>query len=71
MTNMTTNTMTYADRGAENQGFIARMRKSYADHRMYRRTLDELQGLSDRELTDLNLSRFSLRQVAYESVYGA
>jgi uncharacterized protein YjiS (DUF1127 family) len=52
-------------------GFVARMRKNWADWLEYRRTLDELQGLTDRDLQDLGLSRFSVKQIAYESVYGS
>ncbi len=51
-------------------GFVARLRKSWADWREYRRTLDELEQLTDRDLQDLGLSRFSIKQIAYESVYG-
>ncbi len=65
-------TMTYtASADAGQPGLMTRLRKSYADYRLYRRTLAELQGLSTRELQDLGLSQFSLRQVAYDSVYGA
>lgn len=51
-------------------GPIARIRKALADYRLYRSTLAELDALSNRELRDLGLSRFSIRQVAYDSVYG-
>ena len=51
-------------------GFVARIRKNWADWQEYRRTLGELQSLTDRDLQDLGLSRFSIRQIAYESVYG-
>ena len=36
-------------------GWIARIRKSMADYRIYRQTMEELQSLSDRELNDLGL----------------
>lgn len=52
-------------------GLFASLRKGLADYRLYRRTLGELDGLSDRELRDLGLSRLSIRQIAYDSVYGA
>lgn len=52
-------------------GPFARLRKSFADYRLYRKTLNELEGLNDRELSDLGMSRFDLRTVAYDSVYGA
>ena len=51
-------------------GLFAGIRKSLADYRLYRRTLTELESLSDRELRDLGLSRLSIREVAYDSVYG-
>lgn len=67
-----TKTLTYTTGAhADSSGFLGRLRKSYADYRLYRRTLNELHGLSNRELNDLGLSSFSLRQVAYDSVYGA
>lgn len=52
-------------------GFWARLGKALADFRLYRTTLDELNALSDRELADLGLSRLAIREVAYQSVYGA
>ena len=52
-------------------GLFAGIRRAFGDYRLYRQTLGELGGLSDRELRDLGLSRISLRQVAYDSVYGA
>ena len=39
----------YADR-AEQSGFFARLRQSFADYREYLATHDELNVLSDREL---------------------
>jgi uncharacterized protein YjiS (DUF1127 family) len=51
-------------------GLLARIGKTFADYRLFRKTLDELQALNDRELADLGLSRLSVRDVAYESVYG-
>lgn len=56
--------------GRHGEGSLARLRRSFSDWRQYRRTLEELRRLSDRELRDLGLSRFSLREVAYDSVYG-
>ena len=42
----------------------------FAQHRIYRNTLNELEALSQRELNDLGLSNLSLRDVAYEAAYG-
>lgn len=53
-----------------NGGFFGRARKAVADYKLYRQTLNELDSLSNRELRDLGLSRFSVRQVAYDAVYG-
>lgn len=50
-------------------GWLAQVRKAFADYRLYRATLTELASLSDRELADLGLSRFVIRDVAYDSVY--
>lgn len=55
---------------AGGSGLVARMRKAIDDYRLYRRTLVELEALNARELADLGLSPFDIRQVAYESVYG-
>ena len=39
-------------------------------HRVYRRTLAELQGLSARDLDDLGLEAATLTKVAFEATYG-
>lgn len=41
----------------------------YAQYRVFRTTLNELQTLSSRELADLGMSRSSLKSVAYEAAY--
>lgn len=51
-------------------GFVGRIRKAWADYLLYSRTVAELQSLTNRELHDLGLSRFAIRQVARDSVYG-
>ena len=38
--------------------------------RIYERTVSELNNLSDRELLDLGISRFSIPELARESAYG-
>ena len=45
-------------------------RAGYAKRRTYKRTLRELNELTDRELNDLGLSRSSLRAAARDAVYG-
>lgn len=52
-------------------GILARVSNAIANYKLYRRTIGELQSLNNRELQDLGLSRFSIRQVAYDAVYGA
>jgi uncharacterized protein YjiS (DUF1127 family) len=59
----------YADY-AEQPGIFAHLRQSFADHRKYLATYDELNALSDRELADIGLSRWHVRDVAREAVYG-
>jgi uncharacterized protein YjiS (DUF1127 family) len=51
-------------------GLIDRARTAIAQYRSYRQTLTELQSLSNRELADLGLSRFSLPDVARTAAYG-
>ncbi len=43
----------------------------YAKHRLYRRTVRELDALSGAELADLGLSRSMIKGIALEAVYGA
>ena len=68
MTTTTTFDTTHARGG---NGLFPGLRKAFGDYRLYRQTLTELDSLSNRELRDLGLSRHSIRQVAYDSVYGA
>jgi len=50
--------------------YFAGLRQSFADHRLYQKTLDELKGLSNRDLADLGMYRGDLHRVAREAVYG-
>lgn len=50
-------------------GPVERLRTRWANYRLYRRTLAELQQLSEAELADIGASRFSLKTVAWNSVY--
>jgi len=56
---------------APRSGLLTAIRQALADHALYRRTLRELNELTDRELRDLGISRFSVREIARDSVYGA
>lgn len=46
------------------------LRARYAQYKIFRSTLNELQGLSGRELADIGLSRSEVTRVAYEAAYG-
>lgn len=69
-------TTTYGNSAAFNtlrDRVAARIRNARIDHgkwRMYRRTMSELSTLSDRDLSDLGLSRSMIRDVAIEAAYG-
>jgi len=53
----------FAQLGAILEGVATR----YKQHRLYRATFDELSALSNRELSDLGLSRSDLRRVSIEA----
>ncbi len=42
-----------------------------AQRAVYRKTFNELAGLSDRDLGDLGLHRSNIRRIAKETAYGA
>ncbi|MFN5995594.1 MAG: DUF1127 domain-containing protein [Paracoccaceae bacterium] len=41
-----------------------------SQRRTYLRTVAELNGLSDRELADLGISRLGITEIAHEAAYG-
>lgn len=41
-----------------------------AQRRVYARTVAELNGLTDRELADLGISRLGITEIAREAAYG-
>ena len=49
--------------------FVEVLMNRFSRYKMYRRTLNELSALSDRELADLGLSRSGLRRLAYQAAY--
>jgi len=51
-------------------GFTARLRQIFADYGLFRKTVDELERLNDRELADLGITRYQIRDIAHGSVYG-
>lgn len=50
-------------------GILAALRIRFDRWNLYRRTLNEMQALSNRELADLGLHRSELRRVAWQAVY--
>ncbi len=57
------------------QGLFGRMfsglAERYTRYWTYRKCVDELEALSNRELNDLGLSRSAIRSVAHAEAYGA
>ncbi|MFV0386966.1 DUF1127 domain-containing protein [Paracoccus sp. (in: a-proteobacteria)] len=49
---------------------IERMQENRARRVVYRQTLRELNGLSNRELNDLGISRAMITRLAHEAAYG-
>ena len=49
---------------------VASVKLSLQRRATYQQTLHELNSLSDRDLTDLGLSRASIRDVARQAAYG-
>ena len=49
---------------------VAAAREGWGRWRVYRRTIDELSALDNRDLADLGLSRSMIRGVAYDAAYG-
>jgi len=49
---------------------VAALRRTIADYRAYRKTLEELDNLTDRDLNDLGLARADIPRIARETVYG-
>ncbi len=55
-------------RGFGFANFFGGFNKSLDDYRLYRQTVRELSNLSDRELADLNISRWDIERIAREAV---
>jgi uncharacterized protein YjiS (DUF1127 family) len=51
-------------------GLVARLRRAWTEHRLYRDTVRELSQLTDRDLADLGVHRSNIPEIARESVYG-
>jgi uncharacterized protein YjiS (DUF1127 family) len=50
--------------------WIEGIRDAWHRRRVYTAVLDELQSLTDRELEDVGIARFAIRDVAREAAYG-
>ena len=50
-------------------GLIGGMSHRWSQYKTYRRTFEELDALTDRELADLGISRLQLRSIAYKAAY--
>ncbi|MEX0287272.1 MAG: DUF1127 domain-containing protein [Paracoccaceae bacterium] len=49
---------------------VARLRDIRKRRRMYTTTVNELAGLTDRELNEMGIGRFGIRRVAWDYAYG-
>lgn len=49
--------------------FIKTFFKRYRQYKLYRNTVEELSGLSDRELKDLGIHRCMIHAIALEAYY--
>ena len=49
---------------------VSILKKSWADWRLYRQTLAELERLTERELDDLGIHRSEIYRIAYDGIYG-
>ncbi len=65
--NTRTATFGFADRFS---AFVAGVKQKAAKRRIYEKTVRELNALTDRELTDLGISRLSIEDVARVAAYG-
>ncbi|MEM6307059.1 MAG: DUF1127 domain-containing protein [Pseudomonadota bacterium] len=52
-------------------GLITTVRAAVTKRREFNTTFRELNGLTDRELADLGIARSNIKQVAYDTAYGA
>lgn len=49
---------------------ISNLRDRMAKAAQYRRTLNELEAMSEADMRDLNMSRADMPRIAYQAVYG-
>lgn len=63
-------TTSVAGTGLRTGGLLATIKTALQRRALYRQTLNELGALSCRELSDLGLTRATLRQAARTAAYG-
>jgi uncharacterized protein YjiS (DUF1127 family) len=51
-------------------GFRAAVAERFANYQVFRATVAELEVLSDRELSDMGISRSMIKRIAIEAAYG-
>ncbi|MCA0997375.1 DUF1127 domain-containing protein [Alloyangia pacifica] len=51
-------------------GMMARLRSARSRRAEYHRVYGELEQYSDRELTDIGISRANIRDIAWQAAYG-
>ena len=68
----TTTTFRRLEAGLQNrfEQWNADIRDRWTRYQQFRRALDELSGLSDRDLSDLGIARANIRGIAHEAAYG-
>ncbi|MBP0483060.1 DUF1127 domain-containing protein [Sagittula salina] len=50
---------------------ISNLRSRMEKRAQYRRTLNELEALTEADMRDLNMCRADMPRIAYQAVYGA
>lgn len=51
--------------------YVAELDAAFARYKVFSRTLNELNSLSDRELNDIGLGRGDLKDIARKTAFGA
>jgi uncharacterized protein YjiS (DUF1127 family) len=67
MTTTTTNIAPAAPAARGLRGFIAGIKTGMARHAVYRKTYKELADLTDRDLSDIGISRADISRIATEA----
>lgn len=64
------NANTASTMARRSNGIVARFLEAAAARKVYRTTLTELQGLTNRDLADLGINRSMIKSIAFEAAYG-